>query len=169
MFWSGREDITKIERAAMDGTNRVAIINTNMDFPYGITLDYASKRVYWTSTDHNNNIEFSDYYGNGRSVLVGAADGVRYPYAVTIYGNLIYWTDVGTLSVYGTHKTQNGTQFQGGMLVTEVFVGESGTLYGIEAVSPSRQQSKPAMLVYYTITVYNYIHDTFKEVDFSLS
>ena len=47
--------------------------------------------------------------------------------------------------MHGTHKTQNGTQFQGGTLVTEVFVG---ALDGIEAVSPSRQQSKPAMHVY---------------------
>ena len=61
----------------MDGTNRVAIINTNMDYPYGITLDYASKRVYWADHYYNESkIEFCDYNGNGRFVLVDAADGV---------------------------------------------------------------------------------------------
>ena len=154
----------------MDGTNRVAIINTNMDYPYGITLDYASKRVYWAVHNYYNDefkIEFSDYYGNGRSVLVDAADGVIYPFAVTIYGNLIYWTDWGTLSVHGTHKTHNGTHFQGGTLVTEVFVRESGTLDGIEAVSPTRQQGKAAMCttklymescIIYSYIIYMYIH-----------
>ena len=103
MFWSDWGEVPKIERAAMDGSSRSVIVSTQIGEPYGITLDYSTKRVYWTDNDEDR-IEFSDYFGGSRTVLVGAADGVIDPFALTIYEDLLYWTDWEQNAVYGTHK-----------------------------------------------------------------
>lgn len=141
MFWSDWGEVPKIERAAMDGSDRAVVVSTQIGEPFGITVDYSTQRVYWTDNDEDR-IEFSDYFGAGRSVVVGAADGVIDPFAVTIYGNLLYWTDWAENAVYGTHKV-HGTHPLGG--VTEVVEVHPGLLVnpnGIEAVSASRQPSK---------------------------
>ena len=140
MFWTDWGEVPKIERASMDGTDRIVIINTQLGEPYGITVDYSNRRIYWTDND-DDNIKYSDYFGNGRNILVGASDGVIDPFALTIHGDLLYWTDWEENAVYGTHKI-HGTDPLGG--VTEVIQVYSGLLVnpnGIEAVSASRQPS----------------------------
>ena len=140
MFWSDWGEVPKIERASMDGTSRAVIVSTQIGEPYGITIDYEFQRVYWTDNDEDN-IEFSDYFGNGRTIVAGAADGVIDPFAVTIYGDLLYWTDWEENAVYGTHKV-HGTDPLGGLTeVVEVYSGLLINPNGIEAVSASRQPS----------------------------
>ena len=141
MFWSDWGEEPKIERASMDGTNRIAIVDSQLGEPYGVTIDYTSQRVYWTDNDEDR-IEFSDYSGGGRTVLVSAADGVIDPFAVTIFGDLLYWTDWAESAVYGTHKVHGTHPLGGVMEVVEVYTELLVTPNGIEAVSESRQPSK---------------------------
>ena len=49
LYWSdwGRNPAGKIERAGMDGSNRQTIIDKDVAWPNGITLDYVQKKVYW--------------------------------------------------------------------------------------------------------------------------
>lgn len=135
MFWSDPGSF-QIERAAMDGTSRIVIVST---YSYGITIDYTSRKVYWGDF-LNSQIEFSDYSGNGRTVLVDSSDGVIQPFSLTVYEDFLYWTDSATSAVYGANTTHNGTQLEGNVVV--VHPGLSITPYGIEAVSSSRQQGK---------------------------
>ena len=140
MFWTDWGEIPKVERASMDGKDRVVVIDTGLGEPYGITVDYEFNRIYWTDNGEDR-IEFSDYDGGGRTVLVSAADGIVDPFGVTIYNNLLYWTDWGDNAVYGTHKI-HGTGLVGGFTdIIEVYSGLLVNPNGIEAVSASRQPS----------------------------
>lgn len=140
MFWSDWGDSPRIERASMDGTNRTVIVSTQLGEPYGVTIDYGFQRVYWTDNDEDR-IEFSDYSGNERTIVVGAADGVIDPFGVTIYGDLLYWTDWGENGVYGTHKVHGSNPLGGVTEVVQVYTGLLVNPNGIEAISESRQPS----------------------------
>lgn len=37
----------KIERADLDGTERVIMVNTSLGWPNGLALDYQERRIYW--------------------------------------------------------------------------------------------------------------------------
>lgn len=48
MFWTDHGRTPAVERSAMDGTNRRALVRgTNIRGPVGITIDYVEEKVYW--------------------------------------------------------------------------------------------------------------------------
>jgi len=47
MYWTDWGEMPKIERAGMDGLSRQKLIDTNIFWPNGLTLDYAEERIYW--------------------------------------------------------------------------------------------------------------------------
>lgn len=52
----------KLERAYMDGSNRVELVKTRLGMPTGVTLDIVTQRVYW-SDSHFNMVETVTYSG----------------------------------------------------------------------------------------------------------
>ncbi len=60
MFWSdwgSRQP--KIEAASMDGSNRRILVDRNIVWPNGITLDKATKRLFWLEAK-TNRIRYSN-------------------------------------------------------------------------------------------------------------
>lgn len=55
----------KIERAYMDGSERIAIINDGIFWPNGLTFDYPANRIYWADAKHHV-IESADLNGKNR-------------------------------------------------------------------------------------------------------
>lgn len=53
MYWTDWGEIPKIERAGMDGTNRSMIIDKEIYWPNGLTLDYSQQKLYWADAKHN--------------------------------------------------------------------------------------------------------------------
>lgn len=53
MYWTDWGEIPKIERAGMDGTNRSMIIDKEIYWPNGLTLDYSQEKLYWADAKHN--------------------------------------------------------------------------------------------------------------------
>ena len=47
LFWSDWGKSPKIERAEMDGSNRVAIVTENLVWPNGLTVDEDTNRIIW--------------------------------------------------------------------------------------------------------------------------
>lgn len=98
-----------IARLSLDGKNFTKILTENIASPIGLTLDIITKRLFWTDT-HLKRIEFSDYNGRNRFVVL-ESDQTAYPFAITFYDGLIYWTDRASHSIYsadalsGSNKT----------------------------------------------------------------
>lgn len=44
LFWTDWGHIAKIERANLDGSERRILINTDLGWPNGLTLDYDTRR-----------------------------------------------------------------------------------------------------------------------------
>lgn len=53
MYWTDWGEVPKIERAGMDGTNRSMIIDTDIYWPNGLTLDYEQHKLYWADAKHS--------------------------------------------------------------------------------------------------------------------
>lgn len=49
MFWTDWGELPKIERAGMNGdaSTRKVIVNTNIFWPNGLTVDFDHRRLYW--------------------------------------------------------------------------------------------------------------------------
>lgn len=47
MYWTDWGEIPKIERAALDGSDRIVLVNTSLGWPNGLALDYEESKIYW--------------------------------------------------------------------------------------------------------------------------
>lgn len=61
MYWTEWGGKPKIDRAAMDGSERTTLV-PNVGRANGLTIDYAKRRLYWTDLD-TNLIESSNMLG----------------------------------------------------------------------------------------------------------
>ena len=111
-FWSGRKITNnllicnrfgpngKIFRATMAGTLKEAIISQDLTQPSGLAIDYDDDMLYWTDAVREK-IERSNLDGTNREVLITAT---IYPFAITVFGNYIYWTDLQLRGLYRAEK-----------------------------------------------------------------
>lgn len=47
MYWTDWGVRPKIERANLDGKDRVVLLNSSLGWPNGLALDYATGKLYW--------------------------------------------------------------------------------------------------------------------------
>lgn len=104
MYWSDWGEIPKIERAGMDGTlsTRTIIVDDNIFWPNGLTIDYDEDRLYWADAKQSY-IHSCDFDGRHRSVVIDK--DLPHPFALTLYGDNLYWTDWQTKSIHTCSKT----------------------------------------------------------------
>ena len=130
MYWTDWGGVAKIERASMDGSDRRVLHSTGLIWPNGLTIDYPAQRIYWVDASLDR-IEYSNVDGSGRFILFS---GLDHPFAITLGGNLLFWTDWLNNAIHIAHKISGAT---GGNLT--LFDNFRDRPFGIEAVSPSRQ------------------------------
>ncbi|CAA9998006.1 unnamed protein product [Nesidiocoris tenuis] len=91
----------KIFRTTMAGSLKMTIIDKDLSQPSGLALDYDERMLYWTDAVREK-IERINLDGTpNREVLISAT---IYPFALTVYGNYIYWTDLQLRGVYRAEK-----------------------------------------------------------------
>ena len=69
MFWSDWGVSPRIERSALDGSQRRAIISEGVVWPNGLVIDASAKRIYWADAKLDR-IESAGLAGEERSQLV---------------------------------------------------------------------------------------------------
>lgn len=90
----------KIFRITMAGSLKRVIIDRDLSQPSGLAIDYDEGMLYWTDAVREK-IERSDLLGDKREVLITAT---IYPFAITVFRNYIYWTDLQLRGVYRAEK-----------------------------------------------------------------
>lgn len=57
MYWSDWGEHAKLERSAMDGSDRVVLISNNLGWPNGLAIDTAGSQLLWADahTEVRNN------------------------------------------------------------------------------------------------------------------
>lgn len=97
LYWTDTGS-RRIERASMEGSGRTAIIATNLQTPYALTIDYATQTLYWADYTLNK-LESSNTDGSNRRLLT---TNIRDPYAITFFAGILYWTDWSYNGIYST-------------------------------------------------------------------
>lgn len=47
MYWTDWGEHPKIERANLNGMDRVVLLNSSLGWPNGLAIDYAAGKLYW--------------------------------------------------------------------------------------------------------------------------
>ena len=105
MFWADWGEEPKIERAEMDGSNRLVIVRRDIHWPNGLTIDYSARKIYWTDAKLLH-IKMSNYDGSQSVNIIESPIQCRlgHPFALTLYKRNVYWTDWKTRAIYSTNK-----------------------------------------------------------------
>lgn len=98
--WGRYGHTGKIFRATMAGNNKTAIVSSNLTQPSGLAIDYDDRKLYWTDALREK-IERANLDGTDREELISAT---IYPFAITVHGPYIYWTDLQLRGVYRAEK-----------------------------------------------------------------
>ena len=87
LFWSAN---SKLEKARLDGSDQKVLINESVN-ANDIALDYENQLIYWVDSVLKT-IEVMDYNGANRRVILNKS--LDYPFAITVFQNVIYWIDL---------------------------------------------------------------------------
>ncbi|XP_054718502.1 LOW QUALITY PROTEIN: low-density lipoprotein receptor-related protein 2-like [Uloborus diversus] len=102
LYWSdwGRETVG-IYKSGMDGSNRTALVSTNIFWPNGIAVDHTTNRLFWTDA-RLHSIESITLDGSDRKTII--KDSVHHPYSLTVFEDNLYWSDWNTFSLDSCNK-----------------------------------------------------------------
>ena len=141
LYWTDWGQKGKIEKASMDGLGRSVLIDTDLEEPYGITIDYTQQKIYWVD-GLLDKIEYCNPDGSGRITLttLPSGFGMGVPYSLTLEGDYLYWTEWDTNSLYSVHKTEGGNVMQ---ILSDLVVNPNG----IQAVSASQRVYGESMVL----------------------
>lgn len=89
LFWTEFGNVTEIGRAHMDGTSKTYIATQQIGWPNGLTIDFASQRLYWTDGKLNC-IESSDLNGGNRRILLSDSDA--HLMGIVSHGQFLFYT-----------------------------------------------------------------------------
>ncbi|XP_023673593.2 low-density lipoprotein receptor-related protein 6-like isoform X1 [Paramormyrops kingsleyae] len=89
-FTNLQERSPKIERAALDGTEREVLFFTGLGKPVALAVDNEASRLFWADADLRR-IESSDLTGANRVVMEDS--NILQPVGLTIFENHLYWID----------------------------------------------------------------------------
>jgi len=114
IFWTDWNILQpRIESASMSGEDRMVIYNmTNKEgsWPNGLTVDYELLRIYWVDA-RSDSIRTITYDGKDHREILRNHDLITHPFAITLFGNYLYYTDWKTNSVIKANKF-NGSDIQ---------------------------------------------------------
>ncbi|KAM9485972.1 low-density lipoprotein receptor-related protein 1B [Clarias gariepinus] len=100
VFWIDCCEHPHVGRAGMDGQGQIVIIDKEIYSPSALTIDYTTKRIYWSDDSH---ILFANMDGSQRhKVSHSHIQGVM---GLTLFEDFIYWTDGKSKSLRRAHKT----------------------------------------------------------------
>lgn len=137
MFWTDIGQTPKIERATLSGTQRVAIVTSNLVLPNGIDLDRENRLVFWVDGTLER-VESVDYHGNNRKLLFHSQPQQlpnSYFFGVTFIPPYLFvsdWAFGGTVYKFSATNA-NGT------VVSDVKIPQVSQLDGLIAFDSLRQ------------------------------
>ncbi|KAK7507961.1 hypothetical protein BaRGS_00000926, partial [Batillaria attramentaria] len=98
---SGPGNDARIERAFMDGSNRISLKLNKILNPRGLTVDSVNQRLFWVDS-HLDHLETVDYSGLNRRTVISGGLNIPSPTSVAVFENEAFWTDFtkqGVLSI----------------------------------------------------------------------
>ena len=108
MYWTDWGKDPKIERAALDGSQRITLVDTSVAWPNGLTIDHFSRKIYWGDAKLDK-IEVMNLDGSNQRVLLNYR--LTHIFGLTVLGDRLYWTDWQKRAIESADK-RNGKDRQ---------------------------------------------------------
>ncbi|XP_031438138.1 low-density lipoprotein receptor-related protein 1B isoform X1 [Clupea harengus] len=106
LFWTDWDaTFPRIEAASMSGSGRHVVFR-DMEigaWPNGLTLDHQEKRMVWTDA-RSDAIYSALYDGTGVIEILRGHEYLSHPFAVSLFGGSVYWTDWRTNTLARANK-----------------------------------------------------------------
>ncbi|XP_010130835.1 PREDICTED: low-density lipoprotein receptor-related protein 1-like, partial [Buceros rhinoceros silvestris] len=113
IYWV-ESNLDQIEVAKLDGTMRTTLLAGDIEhpraietgsggWPNGLTVDYLEKRILWIDA-RSDAIYSALYDGTGHIEVLRGHEYLSHPFAVTLYGGEVYWTDWRTNTLAKANK-----------------------------------------------------------------
>lgn len=87
MYWTDWGEHPKIERANLDGTDRVVLLNSSLGWPNGLAIDYAAGKLYWGDAK-TDKIEVC------QEQCVSHLSGATWPFWSSLLWFIVVWPDL---------------------------------------------------------------------------
>lgn len=103
--WSDQGKKPTIERCRSDGSHRVILVDKDVKWVNGLTIDHVTKRIHWVDW-RLCVLESIDYDGNNRKRILQSYEYLTLASDIDIQGDFIYWSNRKSSStVYRANKT----------------------------------------------------------------
>ena len=124
MYWTDWGRHPKIERAGLDGSHRITLVNSAIVWPNGITIDYRSRKIYWADAKHDK-IEVMNLDGSKRRVVLD--EKLPHIFGLTVLRGRLYWTDWQRRAIESVNKRTGSDR--------QTISGNMTDLMGLKAVN----------------------------------
>ena len=140
MYWTDWGIHPKIERAGLDGSHRVTLVNSSIGWPNGITIDFLRRKIYWADAKLDK-IEVMNLDGKNRKVILDK--NVPHVFGLTILRKRLYWTDWQRRSIESVNKRTGGDR--------KVIIDSMPDLMGLKAVSLNLRYGKKRLMFFFLL------------------
>ncbi|VDN01460.1 unnamed protein product [Thelazia callipaeda] len=135
LFWTDWDQSNpRIERATLAGNDRQVLFEVleivNGGWPNGLTCDFFAERIYWIDAK-SDSIHTITYNGADHREILRDIIHLAHPFAITVFGNYVYWTDWHATAIIRANKW-NGSDVR-------VIEGTSIQLFDLKIIHRSRQ------------------------------
>lgn len=132
IFWSDWGANPKLERAELDGNNRMTLVNSSIVWPNALVVDIENGKLFWADTKLDK-IETMNMDGSGRRIVLDV--NVPHVFSLTLLGDRLYWTDWSQRVIQSCNKETGGERYS--------IIDSIQALRGIRAVNLSSIHGKP--------------------------
>ncbi|XP_029110447.1 very low-density lipoprotein receptor-like isoform X2 [Scleropages formosus] len=110
LFWADSGSSARIERANLDGQDRMALVTSAIQNPVAISLDIPRHLLYWVDSGLRT-ISRVGLDGHHRKTVLESNGYLDKPFGLTVFEGQVFWTDKETHSLCSVDK-HNGTSFR---------------------------------------------------------
>ncbi|XP_068671663.1 low-density lipoprotein receptor-related protein 6-like [Montipora foliosa] len=101
MYWIAWGKKPKIERAGLDGSHRITLVNSSIALPVGISIDIHEQKIYWADNKYEK-IEVMNMDGSNRKPVLKITSSAVFD--LTSYGDELYWADKKKKNIESVNK-----------------------------------------------------------------
>ncbi|KAJ8374708.1 hypothetical protein SKAU_G00052880 [Synaphobranchus kaupii] len=109
LFWADSGSSSRIERASMDGKDRMALVTSAIHSPVAISLDMPRGLLYWVDSGLRT-ISRVGLDGQHRKIVVESNGYLDRPFGLAVFEGRVFWSDKDTHSLCSADK-HNGSLF----------------------------------------------------------
>ena len=85
LYWTDWGDEPRIERANLDGSDRIRIVDTDLGWPNGLVCDLTDRKLFWVDAK-TDRIEMANMDGSERRIVLDK--GLPHVFGLSLLGNV---------------------------------------------------------------------------------